>query len=89
MRKRTPAEIEASVKNNDYTGGYEFMPWLVYMRPMALVGLFLNILIGICGFVGGVKSDWLTWALGAGFGLVIPSIIIFMLTRDYKTSKNG
>lgn len=90
FKKRTKAEIDYAVDvQKDYTGGYEFWPWLIYMRKGYLLGFFLNAALGIGCFVSGDKSDWVTWAAGGFFGLFAPGLIGYKLRQEYKDLKKG
>jgi hypothetical protein len=90
FKKRTKEEIDYAVDvQKDYTGGYEFWPWLIYMRLSYLIGLFLNAAIGLGSFITGDKSDWITWAAGGFFGVFAPALISYKLLQDYKKLKKG
>lgn len=90
FKKRTKEEIDYAVDvQKDYTGGYEFWPWLIYMRWSYLIGLFLNAAIGLGSFITGDKSDWITWAVGGFFGVFAPALISYKLRQDYKNLKKG
>lgn len=87
-KKRSEFEIELSVSQKDYTGGYEFYPWLWHMRKMYLLGFFGNMSIGI----GSLVSSWpdpIGIGLGIFFGVFAPCLIGFLLRRDYKRLKVG
>jgi len=89
-RKRTEKEIEESIKKKDYTGGYEFLPWLWYMRRMYVVGFFGNLAAGIYGFVSFFQEgDWVSLGVGIFFGLFAAPLIAYMLIKDYNESKKG
>jgi hypothetical protein len=94
-KKRTQEEIDYSVdKLKDYTGGYEFFPWLWHMRKMYLVGLLGNLILG---WYGGISSmdpnnenpQWMGYCIIGFFGVFAPILIGYMLRRDYKMSKKG
>ena len=93
-RKRTKQEIDKSLMSRDYTGGYEFWPWLLHMRKWYVIGLVLN-LIG--GWVGGIYSMspenenplWLCYGIIGFFGVFAPVLIGYLLRRDYKEGKLG
>lgn len=88
-RKRTEAEIDASVRLGDYTGGYEFGPWLFWMRKMYVVGLLGNIFGAIKGWqIFATESDNVGLAVGIFFTL--SSILIgYKIRQDYTDSKKG
>lgn len=93
-KKRTPAEVDAAVAKKDYTGGYEFWPWLFWMRKMYVLGFLGNLLLG---WIGGISSfepsndnpEWLGYAVIGFFGVFAPTLIGYMLRRDYKEGKKG
>ena len=92
--KRTEQEIEESVKNKDYTGGYKFWPWLLWMRKMYVLGFLLNLTFG---WIGGLTSfnpenenpAWIGYAVIGFFGIFAPTLIGFLLRRDYKEGQKG
>lgn len=92
--KKTKEELELSDANKDYTGGYEFFPWLWYMRKWYVVG-FIGNLLG--GWVGGIASFnpsnenpiALSLAIIGIFGIFAPILIGYLLRRDYKEGKMG
>lgn len=88
-RKRTETEIEASVKLKDYTGGYEFGPWLLWMRKMYVVGLLGNIFAAFKGWQLFItESDNVGLVVGIFFTL--SSILIgYKIRQDYTDSKKG
>lgn len=94
-KKRTAAEIDEAVNKGDYTGGYEFWPWLLWMRPMYCVSFLLVTLIGWCGGLGAIiKGDangpeWISYAVIGFFGVFAPILIGYKLRQDYKLGKQG
>lgn len=90
-RKRTAAEIDEAVDKKDYTGGYEFWPWLIYMRWSYLVGFFGNLLLGWGAFISmdSEDRDWVAYAVLGFFGIFAPTLIGYMLRRDYNMLKQG
>lgn len=90
FKKRTKSQIDASTTLGDYTGGYEFLPWLLYMRLGFTVGFFANLAGGIAGFVIFFQEyDWIGLGVGCFFGVIATSLIALSLIRDYKESKKG
>jgi len=93
-KKRTQAEVDAAVAARDYTGGYEWWPWLWYMRKGYLLGFFGNLILG---WAGGISSfaehnenpDWISYGVIGFFGIFAPVLIGFLLRRDYKEGKKG
>jgi hypothetical protein len=92
-KKRTQAEVDYSAdKLKDFTGGYEWWPWLWYMRKGYLLGFFGNLALGWAGGLSAASDDprdWISYAVIGFFGIFAPSIIGFMLRRDYKEGKQG
>jgi hypothetical protein len=90
FRKRTKEEVDYAVDvKKDFTGGYEFMPWLLWMRPMYVVGMFGNLAFGIAGWkIGIVEQDPIGFAVG-GFFTAASILIFFLLRRDFKEGKQG
>jgi len=90
FRKRTNAEIDESVRQGDYTGGYEWWPWLLYMRKMYVVGFLGNLAGGIAGFTIFLQeSDYVGLGVGIFFGLFAAPLIGFLIRRDFNESKKG
>ena len=92
-KKRTQEEINYSTdKLKDYTGGYEFFPWLWFMRKLYLLGFFGNMALGWCGGMSGILNDpkdWVGYAIIGFFGVLAPALIGYMLRRDYKMLQKG
>lgn len=93
-KKKTNAEIDQIVATtNDSTAGYEWAPWLWYMRRMHLVGLLVNVLVGFIGGFsntdGGTNMDLANFIIIGLFGVFIPTLISLLLRRDYKEGKKG
>ena len=86
-KKRTPAQIAQSVKDKDYTGGYKFFPWLIYMQKGYLLGFLGNFGLGLAAMIA-------TWGesvmfIGAGFAFIAAPLIAFMTIRTYRQMKKG
>lgn len=93
-RKRSAQEIKESVKANDYTGGYKFWPWLWYMRKMYVLGFLLNLTLGweggISSFDPAAENDaWIGYTVIGFFGVFAPTLIGYMLRKDYNNLKVG
>jgi len=89
-KKRTQTEIDQAVAKKDYTGGYEWWPWLWYMRKMYVVGFLGNLAFGITGFtLFAQDGEWVSFGVGCFFGLFAAPLIGYMIRRDYKESKKG
>jgi len=81
--KRTDAQVAESIKNKDYTGGYKFIPWLMYMRTFftcTAVPLALFVL-GATFYFHSIPST-----------IIVSSIItcwVYLLRGEYKNAKKG
>lgn len=91
--KKTDAEIAEADKKRDYTCGYEFGPWLLYMRKMYVLGFLGNLLAGWIGGINVIMGNdnplWMGFAIIGFFGVFAPILIASLLRRDYKMSKIG
>lgn len=91
FRKRTKKEVMESTYKKDYTGGYTFFPWLLYMRPFYLIAAVLNHLIGHLMWddykTYGYETVTLIFSLI--FAIGIPFFIVFLLIKEYKRKKKG
>lgn len=81
FKRRSQTEIDNSIYvEHDYTGGYRFVPWLLYRRPGT--GL-------ITGFT--IAAIWKAW----GHWIIIASIFIFIwivfmwLKKVHELMKKG
>ena len=82
-KKRTLNEMAESQNNGDNTGGYKFLPWLLYMNKGFTFGaLPIALTILIAGIVE--KSDL---TIGVMLGLLI--LYTGLMFDDYKKSKKG
>jgi hypothetical protein len=78
-------------KTGDATGGYEFLPWIIYMRYGYLFGLFFNLAVGMYGFFttgSGSNTDPVAWGVGIFFSAAAITISL-MLRREYKNLQKG
>lgn len=87
--KRTESEIEKSESKGDYTGGYEFGPWLLWMRKMYVLGCLANFAFSIVGWkIFLTEGDYV--GLGVGiFFLLSTTLIGYKIRKDYTNSKKG
>jgi hypothetical protein len=83
FKKRTEAEMNESEKKRDYTGGYEYLPWLFYMRISQVIPMLIM-------FLGGsyYATQEGTFWLGVS-GIFVSFLIKFMLRRDYISLQKG
>jgi hypothetical protein len=89
--KRTKQQIDQAVDNKDYTGGYEFFPWIWHMRKFLVVAFFLNIFLGFKCFQAYPEYGYETPTLIAAifFGIGVPAIIAGLLIREFREKKKG
>jgi len=93
-KKKTQQECDEAESRKDYTCGYEFLPWLWWMRRMYLLGFFGNLALG---WFGGITSfnpnnenpDWMGYSIIGFFGVSVPVLIGYLLRRDYKNLQKG
>lgn len=90
--KRTEQEVQESVTNKDYTGGYKFWPWLLWMRKAPTIALLMNLIFGWSGGLSVLRSDpsdWTGYGVIIFFGIFVPILVAFLIRRDYKESQKG
>jgi hypothetical protein len=86
-RKKTKQEFDQANDKKDYTGGYEFLPWVWYLRKPLIFAFFLNIFFGYKALDYGKETVTLIAAIF--FGIAVPAIIGGMLFREWKHKKKG
>lgn len=90
FKKRTKEQLDKAVKQGDFTGGYQFLPWLIWVETIKLLASILLPIAGTCLFVFQKESYDLRFQIIAGFCLIIAGIFVFLATkRQYKQQKNG
>ena len=91
--KRTIQQQAESRFKGDYTGGYDFYPWLWYMKKvkmfmaiaMVAIFVFLRLSLRIKGFVADYYfQSGISW-----FALLAALVIAFMTIREYKHLRKG
>ncbi len=89
-KQRSKFEIDEAVSNGDFTGGYNFLSWVWYMRRFFIAAIIIDLLIG-CKLVQTYNEyqEIITGIAAAFFGLAIPTIITTLLVREYKRKKKG
>jgi cellobiose-specific phosphotransferase system component IIC len=88
--QKSKHEIDEAVSNHDFTGGYNFISWVLYMRKFFIVALLFDFFAGyqLCkAYQAYEETPALIAAIS--FGLIIPVIIIVLLLREYKNLKRG
>ena len=81
--KRTDAQVAESVKNKDFTGGYKFIPWLIYMRTFftcTAMPLALFILGSTIYFESKPATTLVT---------IIILCWSYLISKEYRELKNG
>lgn|SRR5574343_26281 len=88
-KKKTEAEIQGAQNKNDYTNGYKFGPWLIWMRKFYIIGILLSLLFGISGWYYFLtETDWVGLGVGVFFTLTV-SLLCYKINQDYTDSKKG
>jgi hypothetical protein len=86
LKKRTDDQISAAEDNNDDTGGYGFVAWLIYMR---LKYVFLETALMFFGtWIALLTTD----PIGIGAGILFAAgglFGAFLTVREYKKLKKG
>ena len=88
--KRTREQIDDAVESGDYTGGYEFLPWMLYMRTRLVIIILFNFVVEwFCwqDYLRGGVIDMLI--CGVFFGWVIPGVIVGLSLNEFKKKKKG
>lgn len=88
-KKRSNEEIEKSIKSGDLTGGYDFLPWVVYMRLYFVIAIILNIFIGYKLLQNINDSSLVSIIFGIFLGIGVPFLIMVLLTKEFKRKKKG
>lgn len=80
FKRRSQAEIDQSIYlEHDYTGGYRFLPWLLYRRPGT--GLIVGFILALLWRSG----HWIITAI-----IIITTILLFVwLKRIFTRMKKG
>jgi len=87
--KKTDAEIQAFEDKNDFTGGYEFLPWLWYMKKGYLGGIALLLIIGgITAFTQAYNQN-VAYVAAGFFGVALPILFSYLLKRQYNKLQKG
>lgn len=91
FKKRTYLEVQKATQEGDYTGGYEFFPWLIHMRKFMVFAFFLNIFFGYKALEGYYENgeEIITLITAIFFGIGVPSLISVLLFKEYKEKKQG
>jgi hypothetical protein len=90
QKRKTKQEIDEASLNGDLTGGYNFISWLVYLRPFYVLAAISNFIIG-CGILKTYNEyqETITGLSAIFFGLLVPAVIITLLVREFKNKKKG
>lgn len=86
FRKRTKEEEDAAIKNGDKTGGYKFLPWIVWKRPFYI--LYFSVAIFIVTRTLPDIGERSTQIFLIGFGVVI-ILVVLLLIRSYFKDGGG
>jgi len=88
-KKRSNEEIEKSVQSGDLTGGYDFLPWVVYMRLYFVIAILADIFIGYKLLQNIRESSLVSIIFGIFLGIGVPFLIMALLTKEFKRKKKG
>lgn len=90
LKKRTKEQLDEAVKQGDFTGGYQFLPWLIWVEIIKLLASILLPIAGIGCFIFQKGTYDLQFQIITGFCLIIAGIFVFLWTkRQYNQQKNG
>ena len=88
--QKSKHEIDEAVSNRDFTGGYNFISWVIYMRKFFIVALLFDFFAGYTltkAYFEYEETPTLIAALF--FGIAVPALIVTLLVREYKRLKKG
>lgn len=90
LKKRTIEELRDAVSRKDYTGGYNFIAWLIWIENIKAITI-LALFIASIGCFSSLSVSYDVGAqLGVGIGAFVSSAFLGYLTRkQYKDLKNG
>jgi hypothetical protein len=91
LRKRTQKEIDHdTLVYKDFTGGYEYLPWLIYIRLVYILSSIGIFIFGISCFILTDSSEDVLFQILTGISAIIVSIVInLLLVRSYHLLKRG
>lgn len=91
LKKRTRLEIDLSTRSGDYTGGYDFIPWLLHMRRVPTFAMFFNMFLGVLALKAYPENghEIVTLIVGLIWSIGIPALIFFLLRKEFKEKKKG
>lgn len=87
-KKRSTEEINKSVENGDFTGGYKFFPWLFRMQIGYFIGIMMNLIVGVAGIVT-TYPNMIGLIAGSFFAGVAAPLFSFLTYKTYKKRKVG
>jgi len=90
QKKKTKQEIDEASLNGDLTGGYNFISWLVYLRPFYVLAVIYNFIIGCSMFKTYIElKETITLMISFIFGIVFPAFITILLINEFRRKKKG
>jgi hypothetical protein len=90
QKKKTKQEIDEASLNGDLTGGYNFISWLVYLRPFYMLAIIANFIIGCGMFKTYVEfKETITLITSSVFGIAFPMFITILLIDEFFRKKKG
>lgn len=89
-KKKSDEEVDAAVTAGDYTGGYDFWPWLLYMRIsyiLPILGLFA---MGSYLIVNNQDGYSPAASMGLGIFFSLGGVLFcYKLIKEYGQLKKG
>lgn len=82
LKKRTNEEVDLSVLNKDFTGGYNFIAWLIWLRSWFFI-VFTGAIAFLIGFL--ICGLYLMASIAAGLALGY----VLLLKWEYNKLKKG
>ncbi len=90
QKRKTSQEIDKASLSGDLTGGYNFVSWLIYLRPLYLLASILGLCVGIAIFnVYLDLKEVVSLIASLYFGVAMPVIIIYLLKKEFSRKKQG
>ena len=92
FKKRTLNQQAESVNNGDYTGGYDYIPWIWFEKEGRTKAILATILFGVgvvleCSLASSFSP---TAQIIAGIGAMCGGIFLHLWTyRQFKQMKKG
>lgn len=90
FKKRTIEQLEYSVNQKDFTGGYNFIAWLIWVEQIKGLAPILLSIAAIGCFLTLEQSYNMVVQFAVGIGCIVASgAIIYLTIKQYKELKKG